>query len=310
MAEADATTGTPSTQSAEPGQQASGPTGESTPTTLLSQQGNVLLDWREGAPENLRTASIVQRLATREAAMQALVQQDQMLGRALFLPEETADATTKQTAMQKVYDKLGRPAKASEYVLEAPEGKAWDKTISDRWQQAFYQHGLSQTQVDGIMGEYWRSVEAAEQIKAGREAESYSEGRNKLHAEFGASTEQIVGKARMAAEHFGKGAFSGNAGVAFWEELMQATLPDGSRLANSPHMIATLAAIGDRLGEGTWFDSDFYVPGQNTMETLTARSKELTTKRHAGTITQDEQAELMKINTQIVAHRERTGRAA
>lgn len=276
--------------------------------SLLNGAGNAtMLDWRASLPENLRTASIIQRHTTMEAAAKSLVAQDQMLGRALFLPEETADDATKLSAMQKVYDKLGRPETADKYTLPVPKGRALDAEIQGRWQKAFHAAGLSQSQVTDVMAEYWRTVQHAEQLRAGMEAQSFAEGRKTLYAEFGASTDEVVTAARGFAEHFGAGAFGGKAGELLWGQLMEATLPDGSKLANSPYLMTVFSEAAKAIGEGNWYDSPHYTPGSQTVETLQARSRELTTKRHNGSITADESAELQKIFRDLARHQERTG---
>lgn len=241
-----------------------------------------------------------------EAAAKSLIAQDEMIGRGLFLPKEAPDTDEYRVGMQKVYEKLGRPANPDEYVLKAPEGKTMDGEVASRWTKSFHQAGLSQAQVDEVMSEYWRTVTYAEQVREGRDAESYREGRNKLFGEFGASTEQMIAQARNFFEHMGAGAFGGKAGEAAWQQLMDAKLPDGSAIKNSPEIIAAFAEAGKRLGEGEYLDSSYYVPGQNTMELMEARHKVLQDKRFSPQgLTQEEQAELMRVNTQILNARER-----
>lgn len=273
--------------------------------TLLGGQQPGILDWRSTLPESLRSAPIIQRHQTLEAAAKSLTEQDRMLGRALFLPEDTADDATKQAAYAKVYDKLGRPGKAEEYQLPVPDGQAMDPEIAGRWQKAFHQAGLSQSQVAEVMAEYWRTVDYAGNVVAGAEARSYEEGRRALYAEFGASTEDMIAKARGFVEHFGAGAFGGKAGTAAWEEIQQAKLPDGRMLMNSPHLVAAFAEAFTRIGEGEWHESSYYQPGQNTVDTLTTRHRELTAKRHGAGLSSEEQSELIRVAGQLAQHRDR-----
>ena len=277
---------------------------------LLDQGGSGnLLDWRSSLPENLRGAPIIQEHHTQEAAAKTLVAQAEMIGRGIYLPKEEPGTDAYHSAMQKVYEKLGRPGKAEEYALPVPEGRTFDAEVQSRFAKAFHAEGLSQKQVDGVMAEYWRTVEYAENVAAGREQESYQVGRNALFAEFGASTEREMALAQKFVEHFGAGAFSGEAGGKLWEQLRDARLPDGARLINSPYMVATFAEAMRRLGEGEFVDSTFYTPGQNTLQTMETRQKELTAKRHASSgLTQNEFRELMTLNTQVSAARERQSR--
>jgi hypothetical protein len=291
--------------------QGTGTQGTQDASLLASGDGSNLLDWRTSLPDNLRSAPIITRHATMEAAAKSLVAQDELIGRGIFLPREEPGSEAHTAAMQKIYDKLGRPTTAKDYTLTAPEGRTMDADVGERWKAAFHKAGLSQAQVDEVLGEYWRTVNFAENIHAGADARSYEEGRRALYAEFGASTDAMIGQARAFAEHFGAGAFGGQAGEKFWEELMQAKLPDGSMVRNSPHMMAVFAEAGKRLGEGEFLDSDYYKPGQNTLEVLSQRQKDLTAKRFSPEgLSSDEQSELLRINTQIVAARERASRGS
>jgi hypothetical protein len=143
-------------------------------------------------------------------------------------------------------------------------------------------------------------------VHAGRAQESYQAGRNRLFGEFGASTERELALAERFFQHFGAGAFSGEAGDRVVAQLKEATLADGSRLINSPELVATFAEAMRRLGEGELPESTYYVPGQNTLQTMEARQKELTGKRHSpGGLSGEETAELMRLNSAIVTQRDR-----
>lgn len=301
--------GTPPSQASGSGGQADG-----AGRTILDEGGSGnLLDWRSGFAENVRSAGIVQRHLTSEAAAKTLIEQESMLGRALFLPKDDVGTEAHTAGMQKVYDKLGRPESSDKYTFTPPEGRVMDGEIAGRWQKAFYAAGLSQPQVDAVMGEYWRTVSYAENIQEGREQDSYQSGRNALYAEFGANTEREIALAQRFVEHFGAGAFSGEAGGKLWDQIKEAKLANGERLINSPYMVATFAEVMRRVGEGEFIESSYYVPGGNTMATMETRQKELTAKRHApGGLNEAEQSELLRLNNQIVAARERQsrGRAA
>lgn len=304
MAEGDGE-GTGGGGSGEPGGTTASAGGTQAPESGLLRAGDSLLDYRTGLPENLRSAPVIQRMDSLDKLAQAVVEQDRMLGRALFLPEDTADEQTKLSAMQKVYARLGRPDTAEAYVLPAPEGKALDAEIQSRWQRAFHKAGLSQAQVQEVMDEYWRTVSYADNLRAGQEATSASEAMKTLYAEFGASTDAQMQKANRFFEHFGAGAFGGKAGADAWAAIKAARLPDGKRLDCDPNVIACFAEAGARLGEGEWYDTDVYRPGQDTLKTLTERKDALTAKRHNNTITADEQTELRGIFRRLAAHQER-----
>lgn len=272
--------------------------------TQAGQAGNIL-DWRQSLPENIRTAPIVQQHHTTEAAAKTLVNQAQMLGRGIFLPQAEPGTDEYATGMQKVYDKLGRPESAEKYVLPIPEGKQLDSEVSGRWKKAFYAAGLSQSQVDEVMGEYWRTVQYAENVRQGQGARSMEEGRRALYAEFGASTDEMVAKAEDFFSFFGRGAFGGQAGQDAWKAIGEAVLPDGSYLRNHPGMIAAFAEARGRLSEGDFRDSDTMMAPGTTLATLTTRAQALTEKRNVGTITAEETAELSRAIQTLARQRDR-----
>jgi hypothetical protein len=270
------------------------------------------VDWRAGiVSETLRQSPVVQRLHSVDAVARTLDEQDKMLGRGLFLPPEGSEGTVEHAeAMSKVYTKLGRPNAAADYTLKAPEGIEMDKTIQERWQNAFHGAGLSQKQVDEVMAEYWRTVEYADNVRQGQDQRSRIEGQRALDAEFGASAPMILNKARAFFQHFGAGAFGGEGGEKAAADLEEAALSDGSRLLNRPWVISALAEAFDRLGEGQFLDSVDYRPGGNTLETITQRHRELTGKKLNRTASPDELAEIQRLAEQLVRLREREGRGS
>jgi len=270
--------------------------------TLLS--GN-LMDWRQSLPENLRDAGVIKQLQTTEAAAKTLVSQAEMIGRGVFLPKAEPGTPEYTDGMQKVFAKLGRPDVADSYAFKHAEGRTIDSETEGTWKKAFHALGLSQDQAQGVMDEYWRTVNRVENIKAGQDARSFDEGRKRLYAEFGASTEEVMAKAQDFFNFFGRGAYGGEAGRVAWQHIQDAILPDGSRLVNTPEFIVAFAQARDRLSEGEFRDSDVHMAVGTTIATLTDRARELTTKRNNGTITTQEAAELQKAVRTLAAQQER-----
>lgn len=293
MAEAEGTTTTSTAQEANSVASTEAQTTQSQQgqESLLRSDTN-LLDWRSTFPDNLRNAGIIKEHHTPESAAKTLVSQAEMIGRGIFIPKAEPGTEEHTAGMQKIYDRLGRPETADKYEFTAPEGRQMDKEIQGRLAKDFYLSGLSQQQVSDVMAAYWRTVEYAENITAAREQESFQEGRNAIRAEFGANAEREMSLAQKFVNHFGAGAFSGKAGAQLWDQMREAKLADGSRLINSPYMVATFAEAMRKLGEGEFLDSGYYQPGQDTLATMNKRKDELTTKRHDRTITSDEDKEL------------------
>lgn len=273
---------------------------------LLGSSDRNLLDWRSSFPENLRLDPTVQKYRTPDEAAKALVSQQEMLGRALFLPKAEPGTEEYLSGMQKVYERLGRPETADKYEFKAPEGKTLEPEIQKRFGAAFHKAGLSQEQAAEVVAEYWRSVEYAEQVRAGQEARSYEDGRKSLYAEFGAATENVLLGAKRFFDHFGAGAFGGEAGEKAWEQIMDARLPDGSRLANSPYILAAFHEAGKRIGEGEFYDTPFYQAGLNSLDTINKREAELLDKEMKGEmLTPQERAEQQQIYQQLGRLRQR-----
>jgi len=293
-------------EASDPGEGAgAGASGEPTQGTPSAHSPGSLLDWRQSLPENLRESGVIKQLNNTEAAAKTLVSQAEMIGRGVFLPKAEPGTPEYTDGMQKVYAKLGRPDTAEAYAFTHPDGRAIDGETEGVWKKAFHSLGLSQEQAQGIMDEYWRTVSRVENIKAGQDARSFDEGRKSLYAEFGAATEEMMAKAQDFFNFFGRGAYGGKAGEEAWKQIQDAVLPDGSRLINSPYLVAAFGEARDRLSEGEFRDSDVHMTVGTTIASLTQRARELTAKRNDGTISQQEAAELQKAMRTLAAQRER-----
>lgn len=286
MAEADATTTTT-------------PAPEATTTTPVREPS--LLDWRHTLPPNLREAPIIQRMDTMEKAALALVERESMIGRGVYLPEDTADEATKAAAWDKVYARIGRPESPDKYTItvpEMPKYMEWDADLEKEWRAEAHAAGLSQQQVDKLMAFEGRRVARLSNRLEAAEAKRALDGEKALASEFGALAPEKLSKAQGFFEHFGRGAFAGESGRKAWEALQAAGLD------NDPHVIAAFASAMDELGEGKLFTSDYYQPGANTQDTMTARWTELGRKRLDGTATASEHEEWMRLNTQLARLRQ------
>jgi len=289
-------------------------TGAGAGPTLL-QTDTSLLDYRNVLPENLRTAGIIQQHATVESLAKAAIEQASLIGRGVYLPKAAKGSDEYLSGMQKVLGKIREfdpdyapPEKADGYSWTAPEGREVTGDTVTRWNTRFHSLGLTQQQAQQLMNGFFQDLKDAEQIRDGRAQESYQEGRNALFKEFSANTEHEMNLAQAFVNHFGAGAFSGEAGQKFWEQMKDATLPDGSRLINSPYMVATFANAQRRVGEGEFLESPYYQAGKNTIETLEARLRELGQKMVDGAITAKERQEWDQVSERISEHRKRQSR--
>jgi len=275
-------------------------------TSLVRDQGNAsLLDWRATLPEAIRTHTVLQQFPTTEAAAKTLVAQAEMIGRGLYLPREDADDAAKAEALDKVYARLGRPKDAASYAITPPalpEGMAWDPEMERQFREEAWAAGLSQQQVERLLAFEGRRAAQLGNLQAAAEARSYEEGQQALAREFGASAPRLLARARGFFEHFGRGAFGGEAGVKAWQAIAD------SGLANNPHVIAAFAQAFDRLGEGEFFDSEYYQAGASTLDTLRSRFDALTAKRYSPTgATPQEEAEWGRLAEQLDRARQQGG---
>jgi hypothetical protein len=272
-------------------------------------QSGGLLDWRTRLPENLRNADIIKQHPTPEAAARTLQAQAEMIGRGIFLPTDAPDTPEYAEKMGKIYARLGRPDTADKYELPTIDGYSLEPETEKEFRREAHMAGLSQAQVEKLIQFDARRLKALSNRYEAMAAQSEIDGRNRLMAEFGASTDAVMSQAQGFFTHFGAGAFGGEAGKLAWQAILDARLPDGSLLRNNPHLIASFAEAGKAIGEGEWYDSQHYQPGQNTEATLTARQKELTAKRHSPEgLTAEEWGTLQQINQQLLNARERAGR--
>lgn len=273
-------------------------------------QSGGLLDWRTQLPENYRNADIIKQHQSPVAAAKTLIAQAEMIGRGIFLPTEAADTPEYAEKMGKIYARLGRPDAAKDYTLPTIEGYTLDADTEKELRMEAHAAGLSQAQVERLIAFDARRAKAVTNRYEAMAAQSEIEGRNRLMAEFGAQTDAVMSQAQGFFTHFGAGAFGGDAGKQAWQAILEARGPDGALLKNNPYLIAAFAEAGRAIGEGEWYDSEHYQPGQNTEATLTARQKELTAKRHSpGGLTAEEWATLQNINQQLLNARERGQRS-
>lgn len=303
---------------AETGQTTPPPTTTTPAPTAGEQAGQGLLDWRSMLPQDLRSHSVIQQFPTTDAAARTLIAQQEMIGRGLYLPKDDADAQTKTEAMNKVYDRLGRPKDAASYAVpevKLPNEATFEAEFLRKTQEYAYQHGLSQEQYEGLLALSGEVMHDGHNLMESRKAQSKTESLAALGRKFGASAGRLQQEAIGFWEQFGAGAFGGEEGRTAAQAFAEATLPDGSLLQYHPAIVNSFSQAYKQLGEGEFFDSQFFQPGVNTADTLKTRMDALTAKRHGEGLTPGEEQERQRIAQNMLQMRERdaargTGRAA
>ncbi len=138
-------------------------------------------------------------------------------------------------AWDKVWERLGRPAKPEGYALEKPpEAAFYSDETAGKFRAAAHQAGLSAAQA-GALHDWWLG-EMAAGAAAGAEQVAVAEGElaRKLELAWGSGRDEKLEGARRAARHFGLG---------------EAQLLKLESLAGDFRLLDGLAAMGALLGE-------------------------------------------------------------
>lgn len=157
-------------------------------------------DWTSGLQEDMR--GYVQNKGFKDpgAVVESYRHLEKMMGapreRLLTLPEK-ADAPE----WAQVYEKLGRPKDAKEYMLKAPEGV--DQANAEWAQNAFHKLGLSRTQGENLFNEWNNFSKAAVEAQAAAQAQKAEAEAQNIKKEWGMAYEQNVSVAKRAASEFG-----------------------------------------------------------------------------------------------------------
>jgi hypothetical protein len=195
-------------------------------------------NWHQALPEELRADPHVAKHKGIEELARAHVNAQKLIGaNKIAIPGENAS----EADWAGVWDALGRPKTAADYALKdpekLPEGFAVDGKLRDAFRTKAHALGLLPRQVEGLYrwfleqqaGEFTAMVETA--------ANGRREGDAMLRKAWGGAYDAKVANALRVITQVG-GA-----------ELMAAL--ERSGLGNDPTMIKFMAAIGEKLGEGS-----------------------------------------------------------
>lgn len=176
-------------------------------------------------------------------------------------------ATEGPEAMNAVYDRLGRPKSADDYVIPMPK-EGGDPAFAKTAAAWFHEQGLSQKQAEGLTAKWNEYIGGAKTTNAAATEAAAKVDDAKLRADWpGASYDANVGLAQRAVQAFGLDANAvqklenalGYAGVMrFMHQI-------GSRLGSDDRFVAGDTGGGGSFGTGL------------TREMATARKAELMT---------------------------------
>ena len=217
--------------------------------------------WMEasGFPVDLQSNPTLQKFENPVALGKSYLELQQLVGgERLALPKPDAPAEE----WGRVWERLGRPEKASEYGLSdfrPPEGLPWNGEVMAQMAEKLHAHGLSTKQAQGVVKDY------AEML-AGVHSESVQKQQALADAATAALKEKH-GAAYDAKMHNAKKAVRALLGESETDGpglLDRIKLEDGRLLGDHPEVIEMFMALGDKLSE----DGD--VPGAGeTRTTLT-----------------------------------------
>jgi hypothetical protein len=158
--------------------------------------------------------------------------------------------------MTKVFDRLGRPAKADGYKFTAPEGAGED--FVKNAQSWFHEAGLTESQAAKVVEKFGANVAQARQAAAEAEALAVKEGAEKLNKEWGAALEKNKAIVDGVAREFGMSA----------EQVLGLRKALGVEGA-----MKFLHSIGQKLGEDTFVAANGGQKFGNVMTPDAARAR-------------------------------------
>ncbi len=139
------------------------------------------------------------------------------------------------------YNAIGRPEESSGYKLpEAPEGLPWDGEFQSAMVQKMHAAGLTQKQVEAVIGTYMESVAGQWQEHQTSIAQAEEQGISELRKEWGRAYEGNLDMARRA--------FKSAAGEGF-DDLANLTIEGGGKLGSDPRFIRLFKRIGEGMSE-------------------------------------------------------------
>jgi hypothetical protein len=190
---------------------------------------------------------------------------------------------------------IGVPEAADGYKLNRPQGVPEAKDAEAAFAQAAHKAGLSQAQLDGVLGYYWglqrsaaeaasaQEQEATQKIEAAREATGKA-----LDETWGYSKENNLARIDAFLSPFMPKGEEGEA-----SNFLQIKLPDGSLLGDNLPLIRALdKAARASLGDGRFVTSD---GGSKALDDELAQIEGLRRSDPAKYKTPDVQDRLMKL---------------
>lgn len=202
------------------------------------QNGQAAPTGREWLPEAFRDSHVFKDIPDVAALAKSYDSAARMVGldkaQVLRLPTDPA-----APEWAEVYARLGRPEAPDGYKFpELPQPLA--EGVEPAAREAFHKLGLSAAQAEGVMGMYAAQVQAVEAQRMERAAQLEGAVVADLKREWGAAYDDRIAAAGVAIQAMGAEALA---------PVLEARMPDGTRIGSHPVLVKALAEIGARLAE-------------------------------------------------------------
>jgi hypothetical protein len=189
-------------------------------------------DFRASLPEDLREHSALQPIQDVENLAKAYVNASSMIGKdKIVLPGEHASAED----WAAVYDRLGRPANADGYELDA--GEQADAGMLNWFTNTAHEIGLNNAQAQQLVSAYNEMTAGLSENPDDVIEAAQQNTQAVLQKEYGARFEDNINNAGALLNEFAS------------EELSETLLADGSRLGDNPDFIRALVSMSEFINE-------------------------------------------------------------
>ncbi len=196
-------------------------------------------DWKSGLPEELRNDPSIANVKGVEDLAKEHVNVQRLIGkRGVTLPGK--DATAEE--WDSFYNEIGRPESADQYDLKdfkPPEGLPWNADLQGKMVEKAHAHGLTQTQLRGMIGDYAEAQAAEWQAFEQRASDIADANEEQLRQDWGSNFDANIEHANRMVR----------AGFDDIEGAKQIRLMDGTYLLDNLAVAKAFAKIGAALGE-------------------------------------------------------------
>lgn len=197
-------------------------------------------DWRQrSAKGDEKRLKLMERFASPEAAMDALVNATEKLKTTRATPVLKPDATPEEVTAWRTEN--GIPAKPEEYDISLPDGLVIgeaDKPLIDGFLKNAHDNNMTPAQVKQSLSWYYAEQDRQREEFAERDIQNKAEAEEKLRAEWGADYRRNATIANQLLDSAPEG---------LKDRIMGARLADGSPMGNDPQFLNFLVNTAREL---------------------------------------------------------------